>query len=205
MKPKQILFALPLLCLAVAANSQQNIFSIGLNTGRFTYAGNGPSKQSGLTLYPDLHTRPEGTPGKKPGFSYEVTATAKRITTARFIYGAELAYQSLQAKTDVRSMTATLYSSFYMEAEGKTSLTSRFIAVTPLIGYRLLNKKIKMDVTAGMELAACIDREEKIDAVQIPTGNPLIAKNNLSKRGDYRARMQITTSIGKWGINTGYA
>lgn len=205
MKPKLILLLLLLPGLSVTAKGQRTTFSANLNSGIFKYTGDESYETSGLTTFPSIWTQKEGTPGKKSGFSYEISGTLQRTTKSRFLFGAELAFQSLQAKTSVVARSAFPASSAFIFADGETSLTSQFICLTPFVGYRLLNKKVKMDLTPGFEMAACISRKEKIDAKD--QNSPDIeykANNDLSRRPDYRVRIQLNTSMGRIGLNTGY-
>lgn len=203
MTPKHILLALPLLCLAVIADCQRTTYSVGLNSGLFRYTGDGASKISGITSAPA--TIREGIPGKKSGFSYEITLNAQRITRSRFLFGAELAWQSLQSRTTVVSQSPTIFSSFFMYADGRTKLTSQYIALTPFAGYRLLDKKIKLDISTGLEIAGCVSRKEDIEATNLSSGEKLSGTNKVAKRSDCRVRLQLNTSLGRFGLTTGYA
>lgn len=205
MTPKQILLALPLLCLAAIANCQRTTYSVGFNSGLFRYTGEGASHTSGITTHPSPRTLNEGMPGKKSGFSYEVTLNAQRITKSRILFGGELAWQSMQSRTTVVAQTPTIYSSFFMFATGKTTVTSQFITLTPFVGYRLLDKKIKLDISTGLEITGCINREENIKATNSSTGEKLSGSHELAKRPDHRVRLQLNTSLGRFGLTTGYA
>ena len=205
MKPKQILLALPLLCLAVAANCQRTTYNVGLNSGIFRYTGDNAFEVSAINVYPELRTQFGGTPGKKTAFSYEITGNIQRITKSRIIFGMELAWQSLQTKTNINGLIPTMYSSYFMPTTGNTRLTNQFISLTPVAGYRLLDKKIKVDLTTGLELAACISRKEKIDARNPDSDEHLSTTNDLPKNNDLRVRLQLNTSMGRFGLTTGYA
>lgn len=92
-----------------------------------------------------------------------------------------------------------------MYADGRTKLTSQYITLTPFAGYRLLDKKIKLDISTGLEIAGCVSRKENIEATNLSTGEKLSGTNKVAKRSDYRARFQLNTSLGRFGLTTGYA
>lgn len=197
--------ALPLLCLAVSANCQRTTYTIGLNSGIFKYSGDNASDVSAINVQPWLRTQFGGTPGRKPGFSYEVSGNIQRTTKSRLIFGLELAWQSLQAKTTINGLIPTMYSSYFAPTTGKTKLTSQYICITPFAGYRLLDQKIRIDITTGLEMAGCISRKEYIDAVNPTTGEVLTGTSDVTKNNDVRARLQLNTSMGRIGLTTGYS
>ena len=82
--------------------------------------------------------------------------------------------------------------------------TSQFIAFTPFIGFRALDKKLKIDITTGFEIATALSRKEKIDAHLTMTGDKYNVENDADKHGDTRVRIQVTTSYGRLGLTTGY-
>ena len=205
MTPKQLLLALPLLCLAATATAQTTSFTAGINSGIFRYHGDQAFEKSGINPFPTLRTSVDGTAGTSPGFSFEITADIRRVTRYRMLIGAEVAFQSLQSRTEVSSISPTLYSSFFMPAAGTTKLTAQFISLTPFIGYRFLDKKLKLDLTTGLELAACISKKEQIDAHHAETGEEFAGTSNVPRRPDHRIRLQVNTSFGRFGLTTGYA
>ena len=205
MKPKHILLALPLLCLVAASCAQQTTYSAGVNSGWFSISSKDASGSASIIASPTIRSQMMGPAKSSPGFSYEVNGRIQRNTRARFIYGAELAYQSLRSGVDINYITPFLYSSALMQAGGKVKMNSSFIAVSPYAGFSVLDKKIKMDLTSGLEFAACIKRSEEIHAQQLGTGESYHAVNTLDNNIDYRLRVQLVTSYQKMGITAGYA
>jgi hypothetical protein len=205
MIPKQILLALPLLCLAAIANCQRTTYTVGVNSGYFRYKGDQSVASSSIHALPTLGTQLEGPAGRRSGFSYEVSGNIQRITKSKIIFGAELAWQSLQSKVTINGMIPSMYSSYIKPTSGMAKLTSQYICLTPFVGYRLLNKKVRMDITTGLELGACISRKEDIDATDPDTNENFKGTNDITKRHDLRARLQLNTSMGRFGITTGYS
>lgn len=205
MKPRHILLALPLLCLVATTYAQQTTYSAGVNSGWFRITSKDASATSSIIGSPTIRAQMMGPTKSSPEFSYEFTGRVQRHTRSGFIYGAELAYQSLHSSVDVNYITPFLYSSALMQAGGKVKMNSNFIAVSPYAGFRLLNKKITMDLSSGVEFAACVKRNEEINAQQLSTGDSYHAVNTLEKNMDYRIRFQLVTSINRIGLTAGYA
>lgn len=205
MKPKHILLALPLLCLVTATSAQQTTYSAGVNSGWFRITSKNATGFSSITGSPTIRSQMMGPSKSSPEFSYELNGRVQRNTRSGFIYGAELAYQSLHSSVEINYITPFLYSSALMQAGGKVKMNSNFVAVSPYAGFRILNKKVKLDLSSGLELAACVNRDEEINAVQLSSGEKFHATNELHKNIDYRVRFQLVTSINRIGLAAGYA
>jgi hypothetical protein len=205
MKPTNLLLALPLLCITLFTQAQQTNYTAGVNSGLFRYNNTQAFYLTGVVDGPLLRSNLNESNATKPGFSFEITGNIQRITRSRFLFGAELAYQSYRTKTPVSFFSPSLFASALIPADGNTTMQAQFITVTPFAGYRLLDKKLKLDLTAGMELAAAIQKKEVIKAREIYNGNLLEASNDQPRRADYRARIQLNASMDRIGLTTGYA
>ncbi|PZR25600.1 MAG: hypothetical protein DI535_17435 [Citrobacter freundii] len=205
MKPRHILLVLPLLCLVATTHAQQTTYTAGLNSGWFYITSKNASNSTSIIASPTIRGEMMGPRKSSPEFSYEINGRIQRHTNSGFIYGAELAYQSLHSSVTINYITPFSYSSSLMQAGGKVKLNSNFITVSPYAGFRLLNKKINIDLSSGIEFAACVNRNEEINAKQLGTGDSYHAINTLRKNMDYRIRFQLVTSINRIGLTAGYA
>jgi hypothetical protein len=203
MKPKHLIIALPLLCLSAIANAQRTTFSVGINSGFFSYRGD---QAFSIDENQPALLRTQFSPEKNshPGFSYEVNSSVQYLSRMRLIVGGEVAFQSLQSKSNVTYLSPSIFASALLPAEGTVTSTSQFICVTPFIGFRALDKKLKLDITTGVELANGISRKEKIDVRLTGSGDAYDQKNDIGKQGDQRVRIQVTASLNKWGLTAGY-
>jgi|GEM_PF-3180087 len=205
MKPKQILLALPLLCLAATTCAQQTTYSAGVNSGLFSISSKNSSISSTVVLRPLMRFEVMGPSKSSAEFSYEINGRMQRNTRNGLIYGAELAFQSLRSSVDITYAIPFSYSSALLPANGKVKMHNSFIALTPYAGFRILDKKITVDLTSGLEIAACIKRDEQITVQTTYTNDRTEAISELKKTTDYRVRFQVITSFKKIGITAGYA
>jgi hypothetical protein len=203
MKPKHLIIALPLLCIAAIAGAQQITYSAGINSGFFSYRGD-HAFSIDKTQPPILRANLSADKNSTSGFSYELNSSVQYISKMKLIAGAELAFQSFQSKSNVSFLSPSFFASALIPAEGTVRSTSQFICFTPFIGFRALDQKLKVDITTGFEIAAAISRKEKIDAHLTMSGDTYNVENDAGKHGDQRVRIQITTSLGRWGLTTGY-
>lgn len=194
---------MPLLCLAALTNAQRTTFSVGINSGIFSYRGDQAysinNSQPAL-----LRTNLSPEKNSAAGFSYEVNSTVQYLSKMRLIVGGEIAFQSLQSKSNVTYLSPSIFASALLPAEGTVTTTSQYICITPFIGFRALDTKLKLDITTGVELAAGVSRKEKIDARIKMSGDTYNQTNNTGKQGDQRVRIQVTGSLGRWGLTTAY-
>ncbi len=203
MKPKHLLTALPLLCLAFMANAQRLTYSAGINSGFFRYRGDQAfsiEKTQPTLLRSNFSAGQES----RSGFSYEINSSVQYVSKMKLIAGVELAFQSLQSKSDITFLSPSFFSSALIPAEGMVTSTSQFIAFTPFVGFRALDKKLKVDITTGFEIAGALNKKEKIDAHLTMTGDKYNVENDAGKHGDTRARVQVTISYGRLGLTAGY-
>ena len=205
MKPKYLLLALISFCLINKAHTQHTTYSAGVNSGWFSISSKDASGSSSITAQPLFRSQMMGPSKSTPAFSYEINGHVQRVTRSRFLYGAELAYQSLKSSVTVGYITPFMFSSALLQADGKIKLKSQFITLTPYAGYRIVNRKIKIDISSGVELAACIERTEKINARILSTGDPYTGTNKLRNKMDYRVRFQVVASYKRVGLTAGYA
>ncbi|MCG2614745.1 hypothetical protein LZZ85_10655 [Terrimonas sp. NA20] len=203
MKSKHLLIALPLLCLAGIANAQRTTFSVGLNSGLFSYRGDQAFSIEN-TQPAILRTNFSPDENSRSGFSYEVNSNVQYVSKTKLIVGGEVAFQSLQSKSTVTYLSPSIFASALIPAEGSAESTSQYICITPFIGFRALDKKLKIDITTGFEIASAVSRKEKIDVRLTMNGDTYNKVNDLSKQGDQRVRIQVTASLNRWGLTTGY-
>lgn len=207
MTPKKILLIVAA-CLSYAiTQAQQTSFSVGLNSGLFNYGGREALESGSLILNPEPRSFPHGgPPGTDHAFSFEVTTRLQYASRKKILLGAELAYQSLQSKSDIGFTHFTMFSSFFIASQGTIKTESRFLCFTPFAGYRILDRKVRMDLTSGLEMAASLSRREKIDAELTETNEKIDVTNKAdNNRSDFRLRVHLVTSIKRVGFTAGYA
>lgn len=207
MAKKPTLLIIAILLIQEMVTAQKIEYSANVNSGFFHYAGEDPSPfLPTITLFPEPLSFPVGTPGKKSGFSIEVSVQAQKVSAKKIIYGLDLSYQSLQSKADIVAITPTIYSSSLWPASGTMKLTGEYIGIHPFAGYRFSSKKITIDLKAGPEYAHCVDRNQKMNATVYGLNQKFFNKYNVSnKPSDFRIRGQVTIMYKRFGINAGYS
>ena len=205
MKIRLITAFLALTCLTSHTNAQQIELAISVNSGWHYFAGEDARKNTGIILTPSPQPDVYSLFGTHSGFSYELSSSIQRVTRKKMIYGLAVAYQSLQSKADITLIWPSIVSSAVFPATGNSTLTSKFIGITPYVGYRLVDRSLTLDFRSGLETAYCIDRDEKIDAVYTWTGVKLNEEYDVSPtRSDLRVSFQLNGTYRSLGINAGY-
>ena len=205
MQIKSITGLLVLACITLSTHAQHFEFGIAANSGWHYFAGEDARKNTGITLYPSPQPDVYGLFGAHSGFSYEFSSHIQRVARKKWIYGVAVSYQSLKSKADIILIWPSILSSAIFPATGSSTLTNKFIAVTPYVGYRLMDRKVALDFRSGLELGYCIDRDEKIDAVYTRTGVILYEEYDVhTTRSDMRISFQLNAIYRSVGINAGY-
>jgi len=187
MQIKSITAFLILTCITSHTNAQQIELGINANSGWHYFAGDDARKMTGIILSPSPQPQVYSLFGKHSGFSYEFSCHIQRVTKKKMIYGVAVAYQSLQSKADITLISPSVISSAVFPATGNSTVTSKFIGITPYAGYRIIDRRVTLDFRSGLELAYCIDRDEKIDAVYTQTGEKLNEEYDVyANRSDLR-------------------
>lgn len=190
-----------LVCTTVPTNAQQIEFGINLNSGPHYFGGSDAQENTGIVLdriY--LYT----SYGKKRSFSYEFSIEGQRITAKKLIYGISLAYQSLQSKSNITVISPSIISSAIWLATGSSKQTSRFIGMAPFAGYRIKEGKIAFDIKAGLQLAHCVDRDEKNEATYTHNGQKVYQEYDASQSpSSLRLRLELTSSYKFIGLTGG--
>ena len=205
MQIKLITAFLVLTCITSHTNAQQIEFGIAANSGWHYFAGEDARKITGITLSPSPQPDVYSLFGTHSGFSYEFSSHIQRVARKKWIYGVAVAYQSLQSKADITVIWPSIVSSVIFPATGSSTLTSKFIGITPYAGHRLIDRKVTLDFRSGLELAYCLDRDEKIDAVYTQTGVKLNEEYDVpTNRSDMRISFQLNSTYRSIGFNAGY-
>ncbi|SKA20019.1 hypothetical protein [Sediminibacterium ginsengisoli] len=185
-------------------HAQKITYSLNLNSGFSGYHGNGVSSPRGITLGGPMYGF-SNAPGKNSGFSYELAVSGQRVSRRGWIYGLELGYQRIQTRSDISVISPSLISSAIFTATGSSVTTNTFLAITAFGGYRIPAGKFSFDLKTGFEYAPNLTRKEHITGMVTNSGQKIDDSHDLPKKSDMRVRFLLTSSIGKWGLNTGYS
>lgn len=182
-------------------------YSANLNSGFFYFTGKNVSSLTFMSMpsqgFDSYVTNPTGN---ESGFSYEIAGNIKRVTKFNFLYGMDVAYQSLQSRSSVNFVSPGFMYSSVMPATGYAHLTNKFIDFAPFIGYRLPVKHFDIDVTAGIEIAPWLAAKEVAKATVTSTQAVVESNKNVSKPNtDLRTRLGLSIYYNHFGINAGYS
>lgn len=188
--------------------AQKREININVSSGLFSFHGNGSTATSHInnTPYTSPHTFTSNPYGKKSGFSYAIELQGKQVTKNKIIYGVGLAFENLQAKTDIDTITEDGYVYNVYRATGETKLTTTYLSLSPFIGKRLIFNNVELDVSAGMNISAVLKSREQGSAISLDKSYQLEAKNNKQKPAiDLRPEAAINLQRNRFGLLTGYS
>jgi hypothetical protein len=154
MKPLCLLF---LLCsVSTITIAQSTELSVQLSSGFFAYGGE--SAVSSSSLYTDErpgYFRVNGVFGEKSALSYGLQIQAQRVTKRNFLWGARLGYDRQSARSHIDQARSTFFPPVLNEvASGTVRLNNHVVHVNPYFGYVIPLHKIRLDMTAGVNLSS---------------------------------------------------
>lgn len=196
-----ILASLAVFLIPLSLKAQQWEIRANLNSGFYSFRGDGAesvSRISGTTYTNNPY-------GSKGGLSYGLSFNARRVAKSNFIFGADLGYEMLRSKVDLKyfDVIGDIASDF----EGRTYLNTSFINLFPYMGRRFTVSKQTFDLVGGLDVGYVLSSREKgsarsIDNAQFEIETSVDRKNVKS---DFRPRIQLSTDVGKIGFYVGYA
>ncbi|MEJ5961575.1 hypothetical protein [Pedobacter immunditicola] len=190
-----------ILSTPIALKAQQLEVRGSLNSGFYSYSGNGAVSVSRING--TSHTNnPYGSRG---GLSYGLSLNIRKVTKSNFIFGADLGYEMLRSKVklDYSDVIGDIASDF----EGRTYLNTSFINLFPFLGRRFNMSQQAFDLVAGLDIGHVLKARENGDAKSTDNAAFHIetSRDRKSLNRDLRARIQLSTDFGKMGVYAGYA
>lgn len=188
--------------------AQKTEYRAQLNSGFFSYFGNGSMKSSFIVNWDEQQHNTGYTYipyGTKMTSSIGVSGNLTRRGKHNVLYGADLGFEILRSKTDIK---AVLTSYTNNTASGETFLINHYINLYPFLGYRLINKKTKLDLTGGMDVAFCLQSKEKGSAIADGSNAGILfvtTANRKTINTDFRPRIQFAAFRKKIGAYAGYS
>jgi Outer membrane protein beta-barrel domain len=194
------------LFIVTAVHGQRTEILASFNAGLFSFTGSSAAAVSQI-LHTDLAQDYTNNPyGNKPGFSYGVSATIQRVTRYRLIAGFDLGYELLRSKIGINGVDVAFPMSGYTEypATGRTYLDYHFINAHPFLGYRLFDRSVKFDLTAGPEFGYCLSAKENGKA-SAGGATYETSGDRMTIKVDVRQRIQAAAEYRRFGAYIGYS
>src|SRR5690606_25964834 len=104
--------------IPLLSNAQQSEIRASLNTGFYSYRGDGAESVSRI----NGTTYTNNPYGSKGGLSYGLSLNARKVTKSNFIFGADLGYEMLRSK--VKLEYSDVIGDIASDFEGKTYLNT---------------------------------------------------------------------------------
>lgn len=195
------------LFIVTAVHGQKTEVLASFNAGLFSFTGSSAASVSQI-LTADLVNPYTNNPyGNKPGFSYGISATIQRITRYRLIVGFDLGDELLRSKIEINAVYVAFPMSGYTEypATGRTYLDYHFIDAQPFFGYRLVDRAVKFDLTAGPEFGYCLSAKENGKATASNGSSYETSINRMTIKMDVRPRIQAAVGYKRISAYIGYS
>ena len=204
---KNLLTTFCFLTLYLIAPAQDKEFTGGINTGFFSFRGKSAVNTSFINVS-DVTSIPNYTNdiySKKAGAGIGINFSLQKVTKAKIIYGLSAAIEILKSKISIDAVAGVRGSSGV--ANGKVTLTSKFVSISPALGYRFAFKKLSLDVEGVLDFAICVaPHHEKGSATTTdsPPGTFSTNKDRNKTGLDFRTGLQSTLNYQRYGLLAGF-
>ena len=203
----KIFFTLSMLLIFTALTAQKTEYRLGFSSGLFSFSGKSAQTTSAINYSKPLNTAYTNNPyGSQQGLCYGLLANMKRVSKKNFVFGIEAAFERVKSVININMVNNyDGMSSTQFPAEGKTYLAFNFINFQPFAGYRFALKGLAFDLTAGVDLAYCLQAKENGNATAEngATYNTSVDRKTIST--DIRPRLQLSTGYKNCGVYLGYS
>jgi hypothetical protein len=203
----KIFFTLSMVLIFTALSGQKTEYRLGFSSGLFSFSGKSAQTTSFINYSEPSNTGYTNNPyGSQQGLCYGLLANMKRVSKKKFVFGIEAGFERVKSVINITlvnnydGMSATQF-----PVEGKTYLAFNFINFQPFAGYRFVSKRLAFDLTAGVDLAYCLQAKENGNATAEngTTYNTSLDRKTITT--DIRPRLQISTGYKNFGVYLGYA
>ena len=195
-------------CFTLLKNSfgQKTEFRIVLNSGLFSFSGQSAEAETFINYSPFRSSYTNNPYGSKNGLCYGISVDLKRVNKNNLILGFDLGYEILRSKITVTSIIDNSGIVYYnYSANGKTFLNYGFINLNPQFGYRLITKKVSIDLLGGLDFAFCLSATEKGNAVTADGKEYTTSLDRKTISTDIRPRFLVSMNYKKMGAYLGYS
>jgi hypothetical protein len=188
-----------------SGHAQSSELTVHVNSGLFSFGGASAEKHSFVSI--GSSARPSGGTnnpyGRRSGGSYGIGLQFQRTTSVRFLFGVQIAYESLASRIDIDNVYGKVN---WTVEEGSTRLRNQFVNFYPFAGGRLeIIEKLRTDIGLGFDLGLCLSSTEH-GKIKISRGEVITTLMERSKPDiDVRPRVQLTNYYGRVGLSLGYA
>lgn len=204
---KKLFFTVAAVLALIIAQGQKTEYRISFNSGLFSFAGQNAEKITFINFSDQTQSGYTNNPyGAKGGLSYGVSANIQRVTKQNFILGLDLGYETLRSKISIWEVIGSTQTGYdYLSADGRTFLNSQFTNIYPFLGYRIVDNKITLDLTGGIDIAHCLSAKEDGKATDLNGKKYETSRDRKTIDNEVRPRIQVSTGYRKLGLYVGYS
>ncbi|WP_264520743.1 hypothetical protein [Flavobacterium sp. N1994] len=152
------------------SNAQTTEYRVSLDSGLFSYGGEGAFSSSSMVIYPGRTDGYTLNPyGSDVAFCYGLSVDWRHITSSKTLFGFSLGYEIVRSKTTITLVQGD-FSSFYGNINGflpsgaETVTTNYDLNAFPYAGHRFMIKKTPVDLVFGVDVAYILGSTEKGEA-----------------------------------------
>lgn len=203
----KLLFFVLAIFTTVFAFGQHAEYSLGLHTGLLSYRG-ASAESSSFLIYDqvDKSGYTNNPYGRKPAAGYGLSLKSQHVGRGHMLFGGALEYEVLRSRIELTRVT--VYGGFIAptyEAEGRTILRSDFVNLHPFAGYRLGRRDWHLDLSAGLDVAACVNAREKARAIASNNYTFTSTSERKSLDWDFRPRLDLSLVHNRFGLSGSYS
>ncbi len=199
------LFSLSM-CLSINLLAQKTEFHAAINSGIFSFTGDGANKITYLNPSPsDGQGNVANSFGSLSAISFGVSINAQKITKKNVILGVGGGYEQLRSKVIIDGWYSI---GGLQEFHGYDFINLKFMYVQPYLGFRFKINQISIDLTGGVDIAYLLDaRESAFTIDKSGIESPYLNTGSLSKpySFDFRPDFQVALNYKKMRVFSNYA
>lgn len=194
--------------ISFIVSSQTTEIRLEVNSGNFKFSGKSAEGSTFVNVTEGWSSSHyvNNPYGNKSELGAGIAFDVRKITTSKFLFGADLGYEIWQSKILINNVwyTTDATAPEWLEAEGKTNLTYQNINLQPFIGYRIPVMNVLMDFTVGTDFAFIVNSKEKT-AYNFQNQTTEFKNDRKTISTDIRPRIQLDIFYQTLGLSIGYS
>lgn len=204
---KKLYFTLFALLFSSFAFGQKTEFSVGLNSGLFSFTGSAASQSVDIDENPFTGKNYTNQIfGAKEALSYGLSLNLKHVTKYKMLFGADLGFEVLRSRASVDTVYGGDFVGWEYDGTGKIYFNNSFLNLNPYIGYRFAFKDFSFDLIGGFDVAIKLKETTRGSAI-ISNGTKISIFDRTTPNVwfDFRPRVQLAANYKKLALYVGYS
>jgi hypothetical protein len=207
MTMKNALLSFFFLSLITQIYGQKTEFSIGLNSGLFSFKGASTASTSSINFDDRNRSGYTNNPyGSNSGLCYGISGNLRKVSKKNFIVGFDLGFERLRSKVFVDVVNGFTGTSTYQSfGFGSSNLNLNCINLYPYFGKRFKAQKFSFDFLVGVDFAYIVSAYDKGSLFANNDATFEVSRERTTIDVDIKPRIQFGINYRRTGVYAGYS